>query len=284
MTWRDPPKRWEIVTGTWGTDIDREESIIRTGSYGLVMENTAVATKIRSTWIPVQNGLDYLIAALAYTDNITWGVTIKVEKYSSSRVYFGVDTYSRTFATVSTWEWLGAEWRASYTGFIKITIEKTANTHHVYLDRVIAERGPARLDVRKLNTQGIPTSTWTTVEFETTTDYGFNKSGTLYKCTVPGYYTMSASVHLDDLSDTTIAAIRIKVNDGSSPVYYYGTRFGMPTTMEPILLISVEPILLLFGYTIEVEVWHNEGSSVNAPNFFGADRGSHFGATRSERM
>jgi hypothetical protein len=268
-----------------GTDANRDESSVRTGSYSVVLENTAVATKIRSAFIPVQNGVEYLIAVHALTDNITWGITIKVEKYSGLRALFGTDTISASFTTVSTWEWLGDEWTSAFTGWIRITIEKTANTHHVYLDRVIAERGPARLEVRKLNTQGISTSTWTTVEYETAQEYGFTKSGTLYICKVPGYYTMSASVHLDDLSDTTIAAIRIKVDDGVSPVYYYGTRFGMPTTMEPILLISVEPILLLFGYTIEVEVWHNEGSSVNAPNFFaGTDRGSHFGATRSERM
>lgn len=282
----DPPKGWEIVTGTWNTHADRD-NFSRFGAYSVKFISSSNATKIRSGFIPVETGVQYVVGAHAYSDDGTAGyyLTMKIEKYNNTdkETPFGTDTHNFQ-PTASTWEWHSTEYSCVHTGFIRITLEKTTNTHNMWVDRVVAETGPGRLNVQKLNSQGIADSTWDTVEYETALDYGFTKSGVLYVCDVPGYYSITGTAGFDSLDDQTIGAIRLKVDDGSSPFYVYGNRIAVSTaaSMDLILTVSHNSIYLGPNWTIEIEVWHDYGSSRNL--LYGSSEGMYFSAMRSGRI
>lgn len=289
MTWRDPPKSWDVITGTWGTDLDRAESsaLYRSGNYSLHLKNTAVASKIRSGFVPMQTvpvTAEYQVGALIYPDAVGAGYnfTIKVERYPTRDSLLSTSTFTFTPATAA-WQWVSGKYTAAFGGgFLKVSIEKTTNTHNIYVDRVILERAPPRLDVEMTGGQSIPTGTWTTVDYGATGgQYGFTEQVTdEFLCDVPGYYTVSASCQLEALSDQTEAGIRIKVV-GAATDYYYGTHFAASGSHDVVLTVPAAMILLQAGDTIEVEIWHNEGSNLNIPV---SNDYKRFLAVRSERL
>lgn len=55
------PDVWSVDTGTWGTDLTTQNANLNEGSIALELKATAVATAIRSGWVPVNQGLDYIL-------------------------------------------------------------------------------------------------------------------------------------------------------------------------------------------------------------------------------
>ena len=280
MSWQTPPQSWEMSVGTWGVDADREETIARSGNASLLMKSTAVATTLRSGWIPVENGVIYGLWALVRSDDVTVGnyLSIDAQEYDGDKSTLTATTpvvNSRLPAVVDTWEWHGAHWTPAVgtTRWIRLIIKKTAVAFSLYWDKIHFEIvNPATILTRDA-TQSIPDATWTTVEFNNKLIAGaiwrVNDAPAAGILTLPigGQYAVSATV---EFASSAIAAfdIRFKHLYATSVVdYYYGVRQILAINGQVVRLSVTTEMLLSRGMhageQITVEVYHNSGGALN---------------------
>lgn len=280
MTWPTSPRKWELTTGTWGTDADRDETTVLTGNASAHMKSTAVATALRSGWIPIEGNIYYHIWTLVQTDDITAGYNaqIRIQEYGAdkSTLVFETLVESRVPRTANVWEWIGGEWIPNGTArWGKIIINKTANAHNLYWDRVHLEKIRPGFLVYRSSVESIGSGSWTPVTWNVN-KYGSTGAGrpwNFYRALLSsgamqlpqgGQWSLGAAVELEDPASACDFNIRIKHNVPLTLThYYYGTKFNSDTAR---LVVNV-PHLYAYGAargeTFEVEVWQNSGGALN---------------------
>lgn len=302
MTWPVSPKYWNVTTGTWGTDIDRDESTIYTGPYSLNMIDTAVATEIRSDLIPWIGGGTEFVTVFAQQDDITAGNTITVEVYgyASDRVTVpageNATLFSGVLTAANTWEFVGGKFESNdaSTKFIQIRIKKSAVAFNVFIDHVWTEvQQPSwNLYLDEASATTITTGTWTTVPCANESgDAGGNSirawivshSSGVVTIRHAGSYAMSASVEFDTASDGTAMDIRIKMTDGVTTKYRYGTRTINGAAGNARVMVSTTDEHLAPGDTVEVQVYHDEGSDLDLVDASSSDSYSFFTGHRNAK-
>ena len=294
MPWQTPPQSWEVITGTWGTDANRDELAASSGGYCVKMADTAVATKMRGSWIPVEINIAYTIMARVMTSAITAGYNfvVDIEEYGADKA-----TLTNTFSLFAGgltqtwgWEWVGGHFMPGGYGthWIRVVISKTANTHFAYWDRVFVERWrpgfQAYMDFRFY----IPTGVWTTFSYNTN-EYGAVASeisgpaSGIVTCEVPGFYAVSAAVEFEDPDYPCSFDIRLVHTVSGTPVYYYGTNQEEYGEFHTRLTVSNQHIYTPArngAATFSVEVWQNSGQNCYTVASTATERYNHFSAHR----
>ena len=134
-----------MMTGTWGTNADREETISLGGSSSIKMYSST-ATKIAWPMVPISSGIaqdrDYEVKVVWQASDITAGFTGKVELeiYNGSGVLQTTTTIraAAVLTAADTWEVVSS--RVSITNsayrYARVVITKGASDFQLYIDEV----------------------------------------------------------------------------------------------------------------------------------------------------
>lgn len=186
------PDNWQVLTGTWGTDVDRNDSNSYSGNHSIVMNPTAVATKVESpSAVPLATDKGspisvFVVLAQDGTPDPADTVTIKAYAYDKDNtllywkyIWNGPLTTAPIITSGTggylSWRIVGASVPDEYNGAsvmvaparIAVSIEKAAREFTLYIDSINGSySAPSRQLVANANggAQTIPgTSTWTPV-------------------------------------------------------------------------------------------------------------------------
>lgn len=297
MTWPTPPSGWSVVTGSWTTDADRDESLSESGAYTLHLLDTSVATKLRSDFTPVEQSLQYFVNIRVRSDDITAGYTIsvKAEQYATDKVTLvaTASLYSGVPAAADTWEWVGSRFKPlnSTVRWIRITVEKTTNTHNVYVDNISLEPQQPSWGKYLNSNQSIGSGSWTTVTFDTdidalSEDVKIGYSSGVVTAKINGAYSIGSTCTFSTLSDGDLVGIRIKhvQISGGTAFYTYGTRMMAAGSTIMAVHVNAPNVILLAGGTVEIQVYHDHGSAVNALGLVTTNKNCWFTGIRSGRL
>lgn len=219
-----PPSGWEVVSGTWGTDIDRETSTTLTGPSGIKFPSTGSGGTIMSPWIKVggdsggdgPSDLVYGFYVRFRASSVAAGsnITIKVYTYDENRTQR--ETYTAMSAVVASAanEWIVASQLANVGSYnarwARFEITKANSAFDLYIDSAVAKKlPPHNIALSQSANQTITQNTWTYVNATTknpvttseTADAGASPSSGGVALSLPGIYIMRGLVEFDDLAD-----------------------------------------------------------------------------------
>jgi len=298
-----PPQGWEMTVGTWNTDAQRAETPVNSGAYSLEQLGVSGSTTLTSPYIPVEDNADFWVGALVQATSTSTTVTLELFEYDRDRATSGHDAlvFENTLDAADTWQWIGKKYTPTSSGirFIRVNIQRdSAGGGSVYWDRVLMERIQPSWTVAldSGGAQAITTGTWTTVLFTSAANDAHTNTMTVRQASLsagvitvgpPGAYNLSGSVELAALSDGTEADVRIKVTQkggGGTPVFRYGSKVtagGADTLRLPVAVANEH---CWAGDTVELQVWHNEGSNINVTDGDADDSFTFFSGARIGKM
>jgi hypothetical protein len=239
-----PPDGWTVVTGTWGTDLNREDTIVFEGVHSIHLEDTTVASAVYAppfviatydsstdaTIIP-SNIPFYVYLRQDDDGNALNTVTVIAETYDLSNTLVDTVTWwNARLGTSGKWYSIGGHVAPSGAhNYIKIKISKAARAFDTYIGGIVAEKAPPGWTRNSSGAQVIPnTGAWTTMVIDATSggdsEVDLTTTTNAVRLFVAGRYTMTASVRVDaDITAGQTLDIRIKKTDsGGSSVYWYG--------------------------------------------------------------
>ncbi len=278
MTFVTPPQGWELDVGIWGTDANREETIVVSGGYSVKFNSTAVATALVSPWIPIEDLLQSFYGALLRTDDVTAGytITLKVDQYDHNRLFVGTSTmFTGVLDAIDTWQWVGnIRSHLATIGWVRMRLEKTTDTHNVYVDNMLTERLQPSWGLYRDSLQTIATGTWTTLATNSSLvaaqSYFLTISRSVSAAGVvtigpPGAYNFHSAIELDDFAAPGVLDIRLKLTPkgGGASRFRYGTRSYLATGFGGRAVVSVTNEQLFPGDTAEVQIFQNSGFNVS---------------------
>lgn len=282
MASKSPPSGWEVSSGTWGTDLDRDESTTLTGQAAVKFLSTGSGATILSPWIAV-GGIDadpsaYIPERLGYsfytrvkTDRANAGdnVTIKIYYYDKDRGLTSTSTIVNA-TTIATGKWQAygeAKHMLDDIRWVRFEVIKASPAFNLWIDSAVAVKLPPSSVANSLGVaETIPTATWTKVG-------DLNDGGNLAGSTetygqigqidvaIPGYYIVTAQAEFSTLGDGEYAAIRIAYTDfngnaqTSDAAYFHASlSFTMSLVTSAVLPIDANS-------TITMEVYHATGGN-----------------------
>lgn len=289
MSYSKPPAGWALDTPSdWGVYFDREETEVETGPYSVKVINTAGPipnTYIRGPYVPIDKDIPLNVAVRSKASAAGGASRFSFRDLDEDYVAGGVWNAADTIGT--SWAWEGrifdpqsdAKWGQFY-----FYAANTAQDH--YIDRLVLERHPPEMHYRKNGDQAITTGTWTTLAawynqsaprpLITPNRLSINTTTGVATIEYPGTYAITANAHFDTVSDGTTVAIRLRMI-GSTTVYRTGTMFAMGASGPAVVNVATTTEWLEPGDTIEVEVYHDEGSDISVS---GSSNETNFAITR----
>lgn len=239
MASKAPPTGWEVTTGVWGTNIDRDETTTLSGQAAVKLEYDAstAAPTLLSPWVPVAGdaagssvGMVADIGTAAYirfrTNSVTAGntVTIKVYWYDKDRSLTATDTvWNAVASTANEWQTAGVARVNLGVRWARIEVTKANNNFSVFVDTaIVAKLPPSRYSTSDGSiTQTIATgASWVQINgpfrnagvpsdsTALAAEVGFDTSNGDILIYVPGIYVITASALYSDLQDGEWAALR----------------------------------------------------------------------------
>lgn len=296
------PQKWTAAVGTEGTDFAKDQTTIYTGAYSLRMIDTAVATELRSELFPWIGGGQEYVTIMVQQDDITAGNTITVEvyEYDADRVTSANNgtIYSGVLPAANTWTLVGGRYLSSdaSTKFLQIRVKKAANAFNVYWDHIWCERlQPSFQEYLSADQTNVANTTWTTIEFDAnTTAADGSATRTWFVATSSGVYTIraagswsfSASALATSLTTGTEVQLRLKAtpSGGGTSRYRYGQSVTVGATGYAPAGFSLEDENLEVGDTVEIQLWHNEGSPITITAGTATDSYTMISAQRAGKM
>lgn len=271
MTAPEAPHGWSMYSGTWGTDVDRESTVVRNGKYSIKFFPTAPGSDpgIVSDYIPVDPLDGYRLTWIqrSTSTNSAHKLKMAVEYFDSTKTSLGAATtvYNFNVLAVDTWEVPTYDIQPPATAaFARIIFTKTSSVSFTaYLASVDLAVCEPHLVVTK-SSQLIPPITWTRIQFDTIVrEFGISYN-------TGGYYADMRSrligIDLDafgqfDSFAGTYCQFRVAF-DGSGSTYHVGPRC-------PAVLASVDCFMhILHEYSGTVgsagaflEVYHDDSTS-----------------------
>jgi hypothetical protein len=271
-----------MITGTWGTDADRSDTVYQSGTSSLQLKNTAVATQLVGPWIPINyypsHDIYYNMEATVRSDSGANTVTVKFVVYQSDQttVVTTVNLMNGTVTAANTWQTATANQGFGSSGYWgRYEISKTAAAYNVYIDSVKVKKADpafyfwnATLSSTGI-AQSIAASTWTTVKIENGNYNGVDRQGvstdtlTLYDA---GKWQLNGTVCLQSISSGT--TLKIRFVDGSGNMIApgeirtagaAGTQcISHATTTQQLPLGGV--FVISDGMQVKMQVWHNDAA------------------------
>jgi hypothetical protein len=268
MSSNNPPDNWFMVTGTWGIDADRNEAVTASGRYSLELLPTAVATKMETGFIPLdqqfgEDGGIYDTEAVFQADSAAGGdiITIKVLLFDINETLVTTNTiHNAAVAAAGVWEYGSSTFvPGSTVRFAKIEVSKSATAFTAYVDHVVIRKVPRLLRARlQTSGQSIPDNTWTRIEYNFASLGGipFDTTGAgpgkgIATIPVNGAYWVMAKGRFLSLVDGQEIDIRVVVN-GSNTDFKGEKEIVGGAGNHSIAMKSL--LFLNGGDTLEVEV------------------------------
>lgn len=277
-----PPDGWEVESGTWGTDIDREDTIVLTGAHSLKLASGS-APVIYSPWIPINNPSS--VGAVDTPNTDTPSVTAYCRYYADrisagdnidiDLIYYDIDRASAgtvhlvattPAATADAWYTAGENrsTAGSQVHWARFKFTKANTAFNLYIDSVVAERGTSSGEIELSGTQSITAAGgWQRVNLSTgvglyETDY--DTTNDLIEYNVPGKYHIYGMVNYTGLASGEQAKLRLVSQTGSaiSPFTVFATQAsatGKSVTLQISMIKSGRPSL---GVGLETD--HDSGS------------------------
>lgn len=288
MPTESPPQGWTVNTGTWGTDVDREETLSETAGYVIHLKSTSVQTEIESDFIGIASATRYFTGMLVRADRVLTDdkITLFLREYDSDKELIGTTTlHNAALAAANTWEWIGGHDADSdintitnaNTRYVKIAVRKPGRLFNAYVDTALLDRSQPSWAITNSSPtppgQTIPAATWTPVTLDANIQSagGVNTSVFPMRCGVsatgvvtghvPGAYTITANSGLESLSDGVQVWLRLKVVSGTGIVirYRYGAIGTSSAAGSTVLTnVSVTNEVLEPNDTVTLEIWHND--------------------------
>ena len=151
MSSSSPPDGWVLEAGTWGTDIDREESTVFSGAQAFHFKNTATNAVIASTWFPVTStwpGRQYQNVHWTWqasANGVNDRLRVRVKFYDETRTLTSTATlFDGAAAAVNTWQNSGFS-ESIITGdrWARFLIDRPGDTDFdLYVDQIVYAIAP----------------------------------------------------------------------------------------------------------------------------------------------
>ena len=303
MTDTRVPAGWTMTTGTWGTDANRENSVVATGKFALRLDDTATATIMDGPYIAMSPDIPLSVGAYVRTDDVTAGhnVGTNFTDYDGNYVQGNQWQWDDELSAADTWQWTGANHvPASDAVWARFQVFKTTNAHNIYYDQMFVERHPPGwFRYHSGAAQSVSSSTWTTLDFDARADDPIGQSIPEVQCSwdsgndqivigPPGVYTIHSIIEFPTISDGTIVDIRLKTVSANALFgqtrYRYGQRLAAAGSQTVRIGVTTVADWYDSGDTIEVQVWHNEGSPISIPAGDDTDDTMSFQGTRFGKL
>jgi hypothetical protein len=201
------PDAWTLVTGTWNTDADLDESISATGDACLRLRNTLVATEV--AWrdaVSVEGGKPYRAEFTLRSSSTTAGhtVTARIRWYTASGAWISdSDAVSAVLSAAYAFIPYTVIANAPATArMAKLSISKAAQAFYLYIDFADLYAMPVAFHAY-LNANSSTLSSGQAIPFNTEAyDYGntFTNSGYYdWICPASGVYSLQSCAMANDL-------------------------------------------------------------------------------------
>ena len=198
-----PPGGWSVDAGTWGTDMDRETSVVEAGANAIHYIDTATTSvRVASDYYPVVAGSPYRISALMQQDDISsQDVTFSLAWFTAAKGYIsGTFIFKDNLPDVDTWYELSGILNAPSTArFARILLGRATASFNAYSAYAKIEPHPVCFSAYASGVDSIAVGLpWTKLSLDTEThDYGsaFDAAAN-YRFTAPadGVYAFSGRV------------------------------------------------------------------------------------------
>lgn len=272
-----PPDGVVVVSGAWGTDMDRNESVFLSGNASLEFKNTTPAAdpKIKFAPIPVHKGTAdsavYDCSVVVRASSVasgTYTLTIQAETYNAAGTLQATkDIHATGILTLAnTWETKSAAVTISSSShnYVVITVLKNNVAFTAYVDSVDVRRRPPCFEAVASSTPTtIASGAWTALlctEQVKRTDFdyatGTGRATKLYT----GVTTLGASAYFaSGVSDGNIIGIRIV---GSAGGVLASNYFAVGAGMTPQISVACTDPDNTTGYYY-TEVYQNSGGNID---------------------
>jgi hypothetical protein len=221
-----PVDGWEVVGGTWGTDIDEDTSVHKTGGRS-VKWLTAVGAELWSEeFIPIEGGKEYLGEIESKSSSTTAGHIYNARVYWYTEAKVAASTASsdiRATAVAPDTNWnidqtiVAAPSDARYA---KLRAAKAAQSFTLNLDRFKFVRAIPSWSVQRDAAYNQPV-TGTAVPFDTENRVvGVTHSSGLVTIAEPGFYVFSGSIRIPVIANGKLLLCSVVKN--SSTVIVFG--------------------------------------------------------------
>lgn len=272
-----PPDNWDVDAGTWGTDIDEDDTInfgVSGGSVINFIDTTPESdAQISSTgFFPLYGDkLPLRVDAWVRADRKNAGddVAVLINEFKGNQKISTLTqeaVYNSPVVTINTWERKVHRYiPASDRRWAKIALSKANVAFNAYVDSVEARFvAPSISGYRGTSVQSINSGSWTTIVYNNTdsdTNGGidFDTGTGIATITTPGTYLLQARGLLSFINGGDIAAIRYEKNSAAAK---NGERVLAANSFQASPCLSVTD-WLDEGDTVEFALFHNKGSAVN---------------------
>ena len=260
-----PMALWDVVSGTWGTDIDESTTVLKSGVRSINFLNTTPAAdpelaRSREGWMSVEEGRAYKFDCVVRADSITAGDTVGmlVDWLDISEVTLSTSTvHNAVLSAANAWERKSNIFAApSNARWAKPRLTKNNTAFNAYFDSVEWAPALSRLVAWLSTVQTIVNNTPTVVVYDTVTtnvQFTFDTGTGIATCKVPGRYFVQAEIQWNSISagvQTKLEIIQNSTTKKVTEIYGSGSVLTLPASR---VLDLVE------GDTIKAQCFHLEG-------------------------
>lgn len=216
-----PPDAWTVAAGTWGTDLDRDESNSGSGSHAIEFKNLSVAgsaVSITSRHIPVE-GDTVQYAIMAWLRNAAnKGFVVSVESFTqagaslgSTNLFSGSEDLKGVYVAKGGVITFGSTARTA-----QITVTQSTQDYQLLLDRVEAYPIPRHVEAQVESDFTVATGTYTTVKYIYQSGDGIAWDDTNFEATLPrhGVYLIQACAQWSTMA-SELGALKVQKNIGA---------------------------------------------------------------------
>jgi hypothetical protein len=257
-----PPDGWDVLSGvTWGTDIDKNTSVVMFGNVSVEMKNTATASVgLGSDYIPIPNSTGIRGNVWLRVTNVTTAMHARLQFYNSAKTYLSSGVIMNgTLSAANTWEqftYIGNT--PSTAAFVRLLFDRTTASRTAYCAWIGYELLPVSFRAYRGATQSMSNATWTKVSLNTENyDYGGNFNTGLNRFVAPydGIYHFSGLVGIDTVTSGYLIAALYKNGTAvarGARIYQSNAYIEAPVSSD--LSLAAGDYVELYGY-------HNDGAT-----------------------
>jgi hypothetical protein len=228
MATTNPPDNWDMVTGTWGTDVDEYQFAASGNVAGLStieFKSGSGTAEIRSRKYMPLVGVDcYQHRFYLRGDSVAAGNTVRarVEYYNAAKAVLGSDdAINGVLPGINTWFDIRDVFTAPNTArWARFFIKKDENTSWtLYLDYANMWRHPWAFRAYRSSTQALAAATWEQIHFSHEDyDYGlgFDLANDYFVAPNKGVYHFDFHVRVDSVDSGAEITAGFGVNTTTS--------------------------------------------------------------------
>lgn len=267
MAFDNPPSNIHIVTGTWGTEVDREETVYLSGSSSVVMTG-AGASAIAGPMTPVSAGIntdrDYEVSVTVRADSVAAGKTVAlaIEWYDAAGANVATTTLraAAVLTAANTWKILSyrtSSIAATYK-FARVLITKAASSFNLYVDEIQLLPTPPYISVTD-SSLVTTAATWSAAAWSSSYKSDFNFVSSVVSAIYQRVTVIQAVVYfVTGVADGTEIGLRILIGGGVQSEQ----RFAVGAACTPSLSCTLTH-LVAAGDAITVEVFSTAAETVS---------------------